>query len=226
MTYDMWQRSTRPKIAGTLNLARAVTSPQLLDFFILLSSVTCIVGNAAQANYAAGNTFLDAVASAAGPGANVISLDVGLVTDSSHFTNPGSSSTVAALERKEESGSARDMASYLAMYGHGWRGLQTTTARLEAVLEAAMRSRGGRLALPPQLIVGLGQDVAAVPGQWMDDRKFEHRVRRREEGCDGEAGVSGDGSMLSPAAAGLALEAAGTAVDAIAVQQAAVRLWE
>ncbi|TLD08012.1 hypothetical protein PspLS_12072 [Pyricularia sp. CBS 133598] len=216
MTFDMWQRSTRPKIAGTLNLARAA-SPERLDFFILLSSITGVVGNAAQANYAAGNTFLDAVASAAGPGANVFSLDVGLVTDSSHFTNPGSSSTVAALGRKGENDSARDMSSYLSMYGHGWRGLQTTTARLEAVLEAAMQSRSERRTLPRQLVVGLGERVAAVPGQWMNHRKFEHRVRRREVGGDGKAGVDGDRSLLSPGAAEMALKSAGTAVDAVVV---------
>ncbi|KAI6359386.1 hypothetical protein MCOR25_007080 [Pyricularia grisea] len=218
MTFDMWQRSTSPKIAGTLNLARTAR-PQSLDFFILLSSITCIVGNAAQANYAAGNAFLDAVASAASPGANLVSLDVGLVADSSHFTEPGSSSTVAALERKGDNKSAPDMTSYLSMYDHGWRGLQTTTARLTAVLEAAMRSRDERRGFPSHIVVGLGEGVVAMPGQWMNDRKFEHRVRRQETTGDADADVDGDRSLLSPGAAEMALKSAATSVDAVAVVQ-------
>jgi hypothetical protein len=37
--------------------------PRDMDFFILLSSVAGLVGNRGQANYAAGNTFQDALAS-------------------------------------------------------------------------------------------------------------------------------------------------------------------
>jgi KR domain len=36
--------------------------PPKMDFFIMLSSVSSIIGNVGQANYAAGNTFEDALA--------------------------------------------------------------------------------------------------------------------------------------------------------------------
>ena len=60
MTYEDWQISTRSKATGSWNLHQAL--PQDLDFFILLSSLNGIFGGCAQANYAAGNTFKDALA--------------------------------------------------------------------------------------------------------------------------------------------------------------------
>lgn len=49
-----------PKVQGTWNLHNAM--PADLDFFILCSSYSGIVGQWGQANYAAANTFLDAFA--------------------------------------------------------------------------------------------------------------------------------------------------------------------
>ena len=60
MTYDQWSSTTRPKIQGTWNLHH--TLPRDLDFFVMLSSISGIVGNGSQANYAAGNTFQDGLA--------------------------------------------------------------------------------------------------------------------------------------------------------------------
>ncbi|XP_045200784.2 uncharacterized protein LOC123554598 [Mercenaria mercenaria] len=50
-----------PKILGTWNL-HSVTEDMNLDFFVMHSSVAGVMGNAGQCNYAAGNTFQDAVA--------------------------------------------------------------------------------------------------------------------------------------------------------------------
>lgn len=60
MTYGQWSSTTRPKIQGTWNLHN--TLPRDLDFFVMLSSISGIVGNGSQANYAAGNTFQDGLA--------------------------------------------------------------------------------------------------------------------------------------------------------------------
>ncbi|OGM42335.1 hypothetical protein ABOM_007875 [Aspergillus bombycis] len=59
MSYDQWVTATRPKVQGTWNLHELL--PTELDFFIVLSSLAGIIGSVSQANYAAGNTFQDAL---------------------------------------------------------------------------------------------------------------------------------------------------------------------
>ncbi|EXF79508.1 PKSN polyketide synthase for alternapyrone biosynthesis protein [Colletotrichum fioriniae PJ7] len=161
MTYDQWQRSTRPKIQGTMNLHNS--TPRDVDFFILLSSITCVIGNAAQANYAAGNTFEDAFAHfRRSEGLAATAIDVGLVTDSAHFTGDF------------------DMDAYFQMYEHRWDGLQTTQSELDAVLKAAMRGRtADGKHIEPQIVLGLGHSMPFGPSStgWTKDPKFNHRVR-------------------------------------------------
>ncbi|EFR04190.1 hypothetical protein MGYG_07197 [Nannizzia gypsea CBS 118893] len=60
MTLEKFQTATRPKVQGSWNLHCLL--PKDLDFFIMLSSVNGLIGNRGQANYAAGNTFQDALA--------------------------------------------------------------------------------------------------------------------------------------------------------------------
>ncbi|KAI0485708.1 putative polyketide synthase [Xylaria cf. heliscus] len=64
MTHDDYHITLYPKIAGTWNLHNAALSEQTepLDFFTMLSSISSVVGNKGQANYAAANSFLDAFA--------------------------------------------------------------------------------------------------------------------------------------------------------------------
>lgn len=59
MTIDEWNETTAPKVKGTWNLHNE-TQSQNLDFFILFSSLSGIVGQHGQAGYASANTFLDA----------------------------------------------------------------------------------------------------------------------------------------------------------------------
>jgi zearalenone synthase (highly reducing iterative type I polyketide synthase) len=60
MTHDQWRSATRPKMHGSWLLHRLL--PLDLDFFVMLSSIAGVVGNRGQANYAAGNTYQDALA--------------------------------------------------------------------------------------------------------------------------------------------------------------------
>jgi hypothetical protein len=169
MSYSQWGHAIEPKTKGSRNLL-ANLWPGDKPFFILLSSITGVIGNTAQANYASGNTFEDALAHHAHThlGINATSIDVGLVSDSSHFTNAG------------EFG---DLASYLGRYKHGWRGLQTSLGELGVAMRAIMRgsSPSGKRP-PPQIVLGLGDHVEhnKSDGGFSTDRKFELRVVKTE----------------------------------------------
>ncbi|KAH9437060.1 hypothetical protein MCOR02_000719 [Pyricularia oryzae] len=78
MTYAKWTKAFRPKAIGSWNLHN--TLPDTLDFLVFLSSSAGVLGNRGQANYAAGNTFQDALAHhRASLGRHSVSLDLGLV---------------------------------------------------------------------------------------------------------------------------------------------------
>ncbi|RYP68709.1 hypothetical protein DL771_006510 [Monosporascus sp. 5C6A] len=90
MSYEDWYTAIRPKVDGTWNLHNSLGSD--LDFFILFSSTSGLVGQYGQANYAAANTFLDAFVQyrhGQGLAASVIDLgvmeDVGYVAESSNL---------------------------------------------------------------------------------------------------------------------------------------------
>lgn len=59
MTIEDWKAGVEPKVQGSWNLHAVL--PQGMDFFICLSSISGIIGTGGQANYAAGNTYMDAL---------------------------------------------------------------------------------------------------------------------------------------------------------------------
>lgn len=59
MSFEDWELSIKPKVQGTWNLHNHL--PQGMDFFVCLASVAGIIGSGAQANYAAGNAYMDAL---------------------------------------------------------------------------------------------------------------------------------------------------------------------
>ncbi|KAL2821358.1 hypothetical protein BDW59DRAFT_164238 [Aspergillus cavernicola] len=80
MTHEQWEKAIRPKLHGTRNLHECFQSPQDLDYFIMLSSVTAIVGSLGQANYTAGGTYQDVLAlTRQSQGLPATSIDLGSV---------------------------------------------------------------------------------------------------------------------------------------------------
>ncbi|PBP25422.1 hypothetical protein BUE80_DR003887 [Diplocarpon rosae] len=97
MSYDQWYRGITPKVAGTRNLDKHLTD---LKFFIMLSSVSGVIGNVSQSNYAAGNTYQDGLARyRTSKGLPAVSIDLGPVSDVGVLAE----SNAAELDRVEKS---------------------------------------------------------------------------------------------------------------------------
>ena len=76
MTLAQWEQTSRSKVESSWNLRTLLPE---LDFFLMLSSVAGVVGNPGQSNYAAGNTFQDALAHSSQRGQKTISIDLGVM---------------------------------------------------------------------------------------------------------------------------------------------------
>ena len=83
MESEVWRTAVLPKVQGTWNLHNALTKQEEpLDFFFLFSSVSGTAGQIGQANYAAGNTFMDAfVQYRHSLGLPASTLDIGIMED-------------------------------------------------------------------------------------------------------------------------------------------------
>jgi hypothetical protein len=141
MTLDDWHSGLRPKVDGTWNLHTEFATPGSLDFFVMLSSVSGILGIASQTNYAAGGSYEDAMAywrqSKGLPG---VSIDLGPISDVGYVAE-----TAKVAERLRRSG------DYVM--------LDEATV-LRALGAAVARPLGGRR----QIIIGLN----TAPGQQWD----------------------------------------------------------
>lgn len=83
ITVEDYTQTVFCKVQGTWNLHNVLLEEgQTVGFFTMLSSVSGIVGNKGQANYAAANTFLDAFAAyRRGLGLKANSVDLGTIQD-------------------------------------------------------------------------------------------------------------------------------------------------
>ncbi|KAF1974305.1 polyketide synthase PksD [Bimuria novae-zelandiae CBS 107.79] len=77
MSLTQWEHTSSSKVDASWNLHTLLPN---LDFFILLSSVSGVVGNPGQSNYAAGCTFQDALALHRSQGGQkAVSIDLGVM---------------------------------------------------------------------------------------------------------------------------------------------------
>lgn len=83
MTVDEYHGALACKVQGTWNLHNAAQQLNLkLDFFTMLSSISGVVGQKGQANYAAANAFLDAFAQyRCQHGLAACAVDLGVIED-------------------------------------------------------------------------------------------------------------------------------------------------
>ncbi|PHH65203.1 hypothetical protein CDD81_3062 [Ophiocordyceps australis] len=79
MTFADWNTAVQPKTLGTHNLVQALPADNDA-FFVFLASSAAVIGSRGQANYAAGNCFLDALAHKLRlEGRRAVSIDLGPV---------------------------------------------------------------------------------------------------------------------------------------------------
>ncbi|GLA88443.1 type I Iterative Polyketide synthase (PKS) [Aspergillus tubingensis] len=160
MTFSDWEAVLRPKVAAAWNLHYALLQ-QPLDFFIMLSSVSGIIGNRGQAAYAAGNCFLDALARyRRQKGLSAVSLDLAAVGDVGVLSDDA--------ERKAQV--MKNLASGNAMQ----------EAEVLALIEFAMQGQE----LPEQCITGVHWPSSSATPYYAADARFTHLVEavKQEEG--------------------------------------------
>ncbi|KAL2842427.1 hypothetical protein BJX68DRAFT_270607 [Aspergillus pseudodeflectus] len=61
MTHEQFVAATAPKVQGTILLDDLFYRDNALDFFVVASSISCVIGWAGQANYSAANQFMTAL---------------------------------------------------------------------------------------------------------------------------------------------------------------------
>jgi aryl carrier-like protein len=97
MSISDFNTAVKPKVDGSWNLHNLL--PRNLDFFILLSSIAGILGTYGQSNYAAGNTYQDALAQyRVSIGEKAISLDLGIIQRVGYVAEAQVSAAIAAAE--------------------------------------------------------------------------------------------------------------------------------
>ncbi|KAL4860998.1 hypothetical protein BDV12DRAFT_191373 [Aspergillus spectabilis] len=130
MSLEDWHAVLQPKVQGTWNLHEATLSRNVnLDLLVLFSSLSGIVGQTGQANYAAANTFLDSFAQ--------------------FRNNLGLACTTMDLGAMDGVGYLSENQDLLRkMQGTGWRVVQE--GELLEGLELAMIIENSHAAPPPQ----------------------------------------------------------------------------
>lgn len=88
MNYTDWMAAFNPKTKGSHNLVEIFGNSDSDPFFIFLSSSAGIIGGRGQANYAAGNSYMDALArSLRLEGKHAVSIDLGPVLGAGMLTH-------------------------------------------------------------------------------------------------------------------------------------------
>ncbi|CAG8003769.1 unnamed protein product [Penicillium olsonii] len=138
----------KPKYQGTWNLHRNL--PSDLDFFVMLSSISGVIGNATQAAYASGCAFQDSFAAyRQSLGLAAVSLDLGAISDAGYLA-----------ENKELA---------QKMKRQGFQGMDSK--RLLGLIEVAISElRGERT----QMITGLGRWKEGESLGNFDEPVFSH----------------------------------------------------
>ncbi|KAF4816576.1 Reducing polyketide synthase hmp8 [Colletotrichum siamense] len=142
-----WTQPLQPKVVGSRNLHEYFGADRPLDFFVLCSSVSGVVGNPGQAAYAAGNTYQDALAAYRRErGLKAVAVDLGVMRDVGVLAEGNTESGV--LGRWEEAVGIPEPIFH---------------ALIKSVVHGQKQEQNSEEAVPAQVVTGLGSaDVWAA----------------------------------------------------------------
>jgi hypothetical protein len=154
MSFENYNNVIQPKVAGAWNLHHCLSKTDL-DFFIMLSSASGIIGNKGQAAYSAANTFMNAFSQyRVGQGLPGTAIDLAAVSDVGYLAEN--------TERKE-----------LVMDAMGSEGVNEV--ELHALIAAAISGKTSS-SCSNHCITGLDIASGSQAPTWMLDTKFS-RIR-------------------------------------------------
>lgn len=212
MTHDDYHTAIHAKVVGTWNLHNAAREEQKkpLDFFTMLSSISGVVGNKGQANYAAANSFLDAFANYRRElGLHANTVDLGVIEDVGYVAEQGDAYE-ARFNKRQWTPINESMLRRILTYSI-FQQNESTLLNAES---------GG------QLITGLAYPLPANGSDLVEEPRFSHLFN--SHGISG--GTEGDGSDGSNDQADQALEAFrkmhASGSDAAALTKASVGLLQ
>jgi phthiocerol/phenolphthiocerol synthesis type-I polyketide synthase C len=165
MTPGQFWDAARPKILGSWNLHQ-LTLDAPLDFFVLYSSAATILGTPGQANYVAGNLFLESLASyrrSLGlPGA---AISWGAISDTGYLARNtevrDSLETRMAVRPLPVRQALRYLEQVLARSGANWIAADVNWPKLASMSPALVRS--------PRFAPLVGEGTGALPAESGED---------------------------------------------------------
>lgn len=176
MTLESYHETLRPKVHGTLNLHK-VFSNTPLDFFIMLSSCSGIIGGNGQANYASACTFQDSFARyRTSRGKPTRSLDLGMIEGAGYVSE--------------------NLESLRFLTAQGFKPVKLD--EFLALLDYAITQPIQDLA-DCQLVVGLSDMDPEMPAAYFGDAKFSHVRKINKDVAATGAGPSSIGSSIRKA---------------------------
>lgn len=158
MAYEQWTVPLRPKIQGTWNIHQYFDESRPLDFFVICSSTSGIHGYPSQSQYAAGNTYQDALAAyRRARGLKAIAVNLTIIREVGILAEQGTTGNIAIWEEA----------------------LGIKEPAFHALMKSLVTGQEGPIGselLPPQLSTGLGTaDIMAahnlaLPDYFQDPR--------------------------------------------------------
>lgn len=172
-TLDHFNVVFGPKVQGSKNLDELFFSTEL-DFFILFSSLACVVGSKGQSNYGAANLFMHTLARQRrdrGVAASII--DIAMLL--------GVGYVARSIDQYE---SQMRRYSYMAI----------SEPEFHNIFAAAVLTGRPMSSHSPELIIGLGADADAP---WSKDSRFSNYVRSEQKAAEVVQNKESSKSVLS-----------------------------